>query len=169
MPAKEVFQPHPNAARFDAPWQYWSVIGKLNFLAQNTRLDISMAIHMCAWFVTNPNRIHQDAVKHLCWYLYYTQTHGLILRPEGDNRLDAYVDSNFAGQWSRKTCQLRNSAVSCTGYVIIYCGCPIHWVSKLQSEIALSTTEAEYRALSMCLRDLLVPMRIMQSKLSKGF
>jgi hypothetical protein len=22
MPAKEVFQPHPNAARFDAPWQY---------------------------------------------------------------------------------------------------------------------------------------------------
>jgi hypothetical protein len=65
-PAKEVLQPHPNAAPFDAPWQYRSVIGKLNFLAQNTRPDIAMAVHMCAQFVTKPNRVHQDAVKHLC-------------------------------------------------------------------------------------------------------
>ena len=50
----------------------------------------------------------------------------------------------------------------------MYCGCPIHWVSKLQSKIALSTTEAEYIALSMCLRDLL-PMRTMLAELCKGF
>jgi hypothetical protein len=167
-PAKEVLQPHPSAAPFDAPWQYRSLIGKLNFLAQNTRPDIAMAVHMCARFVTKPNRVHQDAVKYLCRYLFYTRTRGLILRPTGDNRLNAYVDSDFAGQWSRETCQLRDSAVSRAGYVIIYCGCPIHWVSKLQSEIALSTTEAEYQALSMCLRDLL-PMRTLLSELSKGF
>jgi hypothetical protein len=70
--------------------------------------------------------------------------------------------------WSRETRQLRDSAVSRTGYVIMYCGCPIHWVSKLQSEIALSTTSAEYQAFSMCLRDLL-PMRTMLAELSKGF
>ena len=50
----------------------------------------------------------------------------------------------------------------------MYCGCPIHWVSKLQSEIALSMTEAEYIALSMCLRDLL-PMQTMLTELCKGF
>ena len=33
--------------------------------------------------------------------------------------------------------------------------CPILWVSKLQTEIALSTLHAEYVALSQCLRDLL--------------
>jgi hypothetical protein len=167
-PAKEILQPNPNAAPFDAEWNYRSIIGKLNFLAQNTRPDISMAVHMCARFVTNPNRVHQDAVKYLCRYLHYTRLRGLILHPTGDNRLNAYVDSDVAGQWSRETCQLRDSAVSRTGYVILYCGCPIHWVSKLQSEIALSTTEAEYQALSMCLRDLL-PMRTMLSELSKGF
>jgi transposase InsO family protein len=167
-PAKEVLQPNPNAAPFDAEWSYRSVIGKLNFLAQNTRPDISMTVHMCARFVNNPNRINQDAVKYLCRYLHYTQTRGLILKPTGDNRLNAHVDSDFAGQCSRETCQLRDFAVSQTGYVIMYCGCPIHWVSKLQSEIALSTTEAEYQALSMCLRDLL-PMRTMLSELSKGF
>jgi hypothetical protein len=57
--------------------------------------------------------------------------------------------------WTRETAHLRNSAVSHAGYVIMYCDCPVHWVSKLQSEIALSTTEAEYIALSMCLCDLL--------------
>jgi Reverse transcriptase (RNA-dependent DNA polymerase) len=123
---------------------------------------------MCAWFVNQPNRTHQDAVKYLCRYLHYTRTQGLILTPTADNRLNAYVDSNFAGQWSHATCQLRHSAVSRTGYVILYCGCPIHWFSKLQSKIALSTTEAEYIALSMCLRDLL-PMRTLLTELSKGF
>jgi len=167
-PAREVLQPHDNAAPFDADWNYRSLIGKLNFLAQNTRPDISMAVHMCARFVTNPNRIHQDAAKHICRYLHYTRTRGLILKPNSDNRLNAYVDSDFAGQWSRDTCQLRDSAVSRTGYVILYCGCPIHWVSKLQTEIALSTTEAEYMALSTCLRDLL-PMRTLLLELSKGF
>jgi hypothetical protein len=38
-------------------------------------------------------------------------------------------------------------------------GAPIYWSSKLQTKIALSSTEAEYIALSQCCRALL-PMRI---------
>jgi len=34
-------------------------------------------------------------------------------------------------------------------------GCPLTWASRLQSEIALSTTEAQYIALSTAMRDLL--------------
>ena len=88
--------------------------------------------------------------------------------PTGDNHLNAYVDSDFARQWSHATSQLRDSTVSRTGYVIIYCSCPIHGVSKLQSEIALSTTEAEYIALSMCLHDLL-PMHTRLSELTRHY
>ena len=33
--------------------------------------------------------------------------------------------------------------------------CPLHWVSKLQSQIALSTMEAEYIALSQSMRELI--------------
>ena len=40
-----------------------------------------------------------------------------------------------------------------TGYVIYYGGCRIIRHSKLQSEILLSTTEAEYIALSQAMRD----------------
>jgi hypothetical protein len=36
--------------------------------------------------------------------------------------------------------------------------CPILWTSKLQSEIALSTTEVEYISLSQAMQDL-IPLR----------
>ena len=37
----------------------------------------------------------------------------------------------------------------------MYAGCPVIWCSKLQTEIALSTTEAEYISLSQATRDVL--------------
>ncbi len=45
--------------------------------------------------------------------------------------------------------------LSYSGCIITYCGCPIHWASKLQMEIALSMTESEYIALSMVTNELL--------------
>jgi hypothetical protein len=49
-------------------------------------------------------------------------------------------------------------------------GCPLSWTSKLQTEIALSTMEAEYIALSQSMRELL-PIREIVSEMatSMGF
>ena len=47
------------------------------------------------------------------------------------------------------------------GYVIIYAGCPVLWCSKLQTEIALSTIEAEYIALSQTMCKLIHLMELM--------
>ena len=73
-----------------------------------------MPVHMCARYVNNPNQSLQDAVKYLCWYLHYTWTCGLILKPTTDNQLNAYVDSEFTGMWSHTTNQLHDSTLSCT-------------------------------------------------------
>ena len=43
----------------------------------------------------------------------------------------------------------------------MYAGCPLIWGSKLQSEIALSTAEAEYIALSQVLREVIPAMNLM--------
>jgi len=66
-----------------------------------------------------------------------------------------FIDADFAGMWHREYSELMDCALSCSSYIITYCRCPIHWFSKLQSEISLSTTESEYIALSMASRDLL--------------
>jgi hypothetical protein len=52
------------------------------------------------------------------------------------------------------------TAKSRTGYVIKYAGCPLIWASKLQTEIALSSTESEYVALSQSLREVIPIMEL---------
>ena len=47
-------------------------------------------------------------------------------------------------------------------------GCPLLWVSKLQTEIALSTTEAEYVALSQSMREL-IPAQAMLKEVLQHF
>jgi len=66
------------------------------------------------------------------------------------------VDADFVGNWDRVNADVDPStARSRTGFVVMYGGCPLVWASKLQREIALSTTEAEYNALSESLRQVI--------------
>jgi hypothetical protein len=69
--------------------------------------------------------------------------------------VDCYVDASFANEYEGTRSDDPSSVLSRTGYVIFYRGCPIIWVSKMQTEIALSTTEAEYIALSQAMRDVI--------------
>jgi len=154
-PSVGILYPERDGIPRQDSFNYCSVIGKLNFIAQNTRPDISFAVHQCARYSSSPTALHELAVKRIGRYLLVTKEKGLIMHPTNNFKLDMFVDADFAGMWHREYSELRDCALSRTGYIITYCGCPIHWASKLQSEIALSTTEAEYIALSMASRDLL--------------
>ena len=132
-------------------WSYRSVIGSLLYLANNTRPDIMFAVHQAARFSSHPKQSHHLAVKRICRYLYATKDKGLIFSPQ-DNNLQCFVDADFAGLWKTKVFDLPSS---CLSRYILYAGAPLLWVSKLQTEIALSTTEAEYIALSHSMRDLI--------------
>ena len=54
-----------------------------------------------------------------------------------------------------------STAKSRTGYIISYGGCPVLWVSKLQTEVVLSATESEYVGLSESLRIAIVMMNLL--------
>jgi hypothetical protein len=88
-------------------------------------------------------------------YLLDTRKRGIIYNPDKYLGLECYVDADFAGGWSQADLDNAENVLSRTGYVIMYANCPIHWVSRLQTEIALSTTEAEYIALSQALRNVI--------------
>ena len=55
-----------------------------------------------------------------------------------------------------------------TGNIIRFANFPIVWVSKVQTEIALSTTEAEYISLSKSMRNL-IPLRHIMLEVSSIF
>jgi hypothetical protein len=50
-----------------------------------------------------------------------------------------------------------------------HAGCPVSWASKLQSQVALSTTEAEYIAMSQALRDVIPVMNLLQEMREREF
>ena len=68
--------------------------------------------------------------------------------PEKSLKLDCYMDADFAGLYGVEDKQDPVCVKSCTRYVLTLGTCPLIWVSKLQTEVALSMTEAEYIALS---------------------
>lgn len=150
-------------------WNYRSILGKLNYLANYTRPDISMAVHQCARFCSAPRALHELAIKLIVRYLLATRDKGMVLTPNMNFNLDMLVDANFAGRWHKEVSHLRDSVLSRTGYVVTFCGCPISWSSKLQSEIALSTTESEYIALSSATRELLPLRRVLLDLVTNSF
>ncbi len=132
---------------------YASVIGMLLYLGHN-RPDISFAMHQCARYTHSPKQSREDALICIGRYLKSTLQNGLILTPSNNFKIDCYPDADFAGLWGRNKKQDPHCIRSRTGYVICFADCPILLKSKLQMEIALSTMEAEYVALSTSCHDL---------------
>ena len=141
-------------------WHYRSLIGMLNYLTSCSQPEIAYSVHQCARFCANPKHSHDQAVKMIVRYLVYIQRInqlGIRYIPDHDKSLEAYVDASFAGSWNKTWGDEATSVMSRTSFIIKYANCPIIWNSKLQTEIALSTTESEYITLSQAMRDV-IPM-----------
>ena len=120
-------------------------------MAGTSRPDLAMAVHQSARFCIDPKLSHERAIQRIGKYLIGTLDKGIIFKPDITKGVECFVDADFAGGWNQADAIDAGSVLSRTGYVIMYAGCPLTWCSKLQTEIALSTTEAEYIALSKSL------------------
>lgn len=126
---------------------YQEAVGCLLYLANATRPDISFATSDVSRFNNDHAETHWIAVKRIMRYLNgtmdlclrYTKTNGPCLK--------AYVDADWASEIDDRK--------SRTGYIVKMAGAAISWSSKKQPIIALSSTEAEYIALSAVVREVL--------------
>jgi hypothetical protein len=161
--SSKILSKHPSSPIFDGHFHYRSVIGKLNYLEKSTRPDLAYAVHQCARFASDPRYEHGQAVKWLGRYLYGTRDQGIIFKPTKTPSLNLFVDSDWSGLWDKSIAATDSStARSRHGFIVEYCGCPLIWASQLQTEIALSSTEAEYIGLSKALRETIPIMNILQ-------
>ena len=120
---------------------FHTVIGKLLFVANNSRPDLSVAVSQLASFVSKPTVGHEKAMKRVLRYVKGTLDYGVILGGEGTvPLLVGYADADWGGDLDTRK--------SRTGYLFfINSGC-ITWNTKKQPTVALSTSEAEYMSLS---------------------
>ena len=139
-------------------FNYASVVGMLLYLEGHSRPDISFAVNQCSRYTFAPKRSHEEAIKHIGRYLKGTRDKGITLKPTKDLKIDCFVDADFAGLWGYEDDQDPTSVRSRSGFLFIVGGCVISWSTKLQTEIALSTMESEYIAMSMAMKEL-IPLR----------
>ena len=125
---------------------YASAIGSLMYAMVWTRPDIAHAVGVVRRFMENPRNEHWQAVKWILRYLRGTNTHTLCF---GGTHicLQGYVDADMAGD--------KDTRRSTTGYVFTIGGTAVSWASKLQKIGSLSTTEAEYVALTEASKEIL--------------
>jgi hypothetical protein len=86
------------------------------------------------------------------------------MKPTADH-FRVWADADFSGNWiSEESKEDSSTARSRTGYIVTFLGCPILWKSQLQTEIALSSCESEYIALSQALRKVIIMSLIQEMK-----
>ena len=119
---------------------YASAVGSLMYAMVCTRPDLAHAVNVVSRFMGQPGKEHWTAVKRIFRYLKGTSDVGLIYGCDNPRLVTCYSDSDYAGDV--------DSRRSMTGYVFTLDGSVVSWKATLQSTVTLSTTEAEYMALT---------------------
>ncbi|KAG8480261.1 hypothetical protein CXB51_024850 [Gossypium anomalum] len=118
---------------------YSSAVGSLMYAMVCSRPDLSYAVSAVSRYMANPGKEHWKAVQWILRYLRGT-TDVCLQFGRTEDGVIGYVDADFTGDLDRRR--------SLTGYVFTIGGCAISWKATLQTTVALSTTEAEYMAIT---------------------
>eukprot|EP00957_Ditylum_brightwellii_P023613 1782068-Ditylum_brightwellii.AAC.1 len=118
-------------------------------MVNSTHPELAHAVHQCARFCADPKAIHENAVKHIVRYLLTTRPkagreqpmYGLNMRLDMSRGFEVFVDVSFAGDWQQAWSEESSSVLS-------------------RTEIALSTTEAKYIAMSHAMREAIPLIRL---------
>ena len=97
---------------------------------------------LLARFQSDPGPTHWKALLHVLTYIkgtldyriVYSKGSGVSAKP------DRYVDADYGGDL--------NTRRSTSGYMFMMASGPVSWSSKRQQTVSLSTTEAEYIAMT---------------------
>ena len=105
-----------------------------------------------------PAPVHLKEMYKLIRFVLSTKDFGLkfkLMKSMKKWALKALIDSDFASD--------KETRISIYGYIIYFCGIPIDWRSKGVKSVVLSTTEAEYMALSEVVKELKFIVKLLQT------
>ena len=140
LPPSSQLVPFEGTASTSARSAYQQIIGSLMYAAIVSRPDIAFAVNSLARYAANPAPEHLAATKHVLRYLAGTTTLGLRYNGARDANITAHSDSDWAASLADRR--------STGAFVFFLCGAAISWSSRRQRVVSLSSTEAEYIALS---------------------
>ncbi|GJW93771.1 retrovirus-related pol polyprotein from transposon TNT 1-94 [Tanacetum coccineum] len=123
------------------PSHYHGMIGTLLYLTAS-RPDLQFAICMCARYQARPTKKYLNAVKRIFQYLKGIVHRGLWYPKDFSFALTTFADADRAGY--------QDTGRSTSGNIQLLGDRLVSWSSKRQKSATISSTEAEYIALSGC-------------------
>lgn len=158
-PGEVVVRPDENdkLVSGEAQREYRKGVGMLLYLIKHSRPEISNAVRELAKVMDGATEAHMKNLFRTIKYVIDTKNVVLCLYPtvlDADKWvIDGICDSDYAGD--------KNTRISTTGYLVYVNGALVSWKSKGQRGVTLSSTEAEYVALSeLCCEIMFVKMVI---------
>ncbi|KAI5084902.1 hypothetical protein GOP47_0001071 [Adiantum capillus-veneris] len=127
---------------------YSNILGGVHYLVTCTRSDICFAANLLSRYMKAPGLIHIQHLKRLMRYLQHTKDYGIYyyaLQPLPTPFLVGYSDADWGGD--------QDTLQSTSAYAFLLAGGAISWQSKKQERVTLSSTEAEYVAMTLALKE----------------
>jgi hypothetical protein len=157
-PHQVLVQPSTDALTLSTGDQkkYRSGVGTLLYLVKHSRPDLSNSVRELSKMMDLANEAHKRALLRTIKYVLDTKNLYLNLKPTAINlqskwKITGVCDSDYAGD--------RDTRRSVSGYVVYVNDAIIAWKSKGQRTVTLSSTEAEYIAVTdLCTEVLFVKM-----------
>jgi hypothetical protein len=126
------------------PTTYRQVVGALQYCTL-TRPEIAYSVNQLCQHMHAPSSTHWIAAKRVLRYLNGSPDHGLYYT-KSNLQLNAFCDSDWAG--------CPDDRRSTSGFAVFLGDCLIAWSAKKQAVVSRSSTEAEYRSLSIATAEL---------------
>jgi len=119
---------------------YRELVGCLTYLMITSRPDISIAVNYLSRFQSGATDEHWTHLKRVLRYLQGTKDYFLEYRHNQEEPIVGFADADWGSDME--------SRHSTSGYIFQIFGNTVLWTTRKQGTIALSSTEAEYVALS---------------------
>ena len=137
---------------------YRSGVGTLLYLTKHSRPDICNPVRELSKTMDAPAPVHLKEMYKVIRHVLSTKGYGLQFELRKDMikwALKALSDSDFASD--------KETRISVFGFIIFFWGIPIAWRSKGMKSVVLSTTDAEYMALSEVVEELKFIVQLLQT------
>ena len=138
-------------------------MGTLLNLTKHSRPDVTNTVRELSKSMDGASKLQQEELRRVAKFLLDTKHLGLcIVLPmdEGIWWLEAISVSDFPND--------KETRISVYGYIVFLCGVPTAWKSKSMKSVVLSTTEAEYVAISEMVKEIKFLYQLLISMVSQA-
>jgi Reverse transcriptase (RNA-dependent DNA polymerase) len=150
-PRFKIVRPNDDVEKIDSKLQarYRSGVGMLLFLIKYSRPDLANVVRELSKCMDGASHAAYKEMLRVMKFVLETKEYCLKMQPieEAKNwNLVTYCDSDCAGD--------AETRISVTGFIIYLLGVPSCWRSKGQKSVTLSSSEAEYIAISEAVKEI---------------